>query len=86
MGGGVILLCRMWKIIGGGMCCSSGRRFYIFRKMPDFPFPENDCPLCKRWHQYLDITVEDIAKLDISILRKAIAIKKSIKGNNHDNK
>jgi hypothetical protein len=54
--------------------------------MPDFPFPENDCPLCKRWHQYLDITVEDIAKLDISILRKAIAIKKSIKGNNHDNK
>lgn len=44
-------------------------------KGPDWPFPESDCPICSK--EYRDITVEDVVKLPLSILRQAIAIKKS---------
>jgi len=49
---------------------------YVFPdKPPDFPFPQEDCPLCQK--EYRTLTVDDLVSLDISMLRKALAIKKS---------
>ena len=42
-------------------------------KDPDWPFLQDDCPICSK--EYCDLTVDDIAKY-LSILRKAIEILK----------
>lgn len=39
-------------------------------KEPDWPFLQNDCPVCIK--EYRGLTPEDIAKYSLSILRKAI--------------
>ena len=46
-------------------------------KNPEWPFQEDDCPICSK--EYRDITVEDVTKLPLSILRQAISIKKGLK-------
>jgi hypothetical protein len=61
-----------------GIFCADIERCSFPEKSPDFPFSQDDCPLCKRWHRHVNITVGDLIKLDISMLRKAIAIKKSV--------
>lgn len=54
-------------------------------KLPDWPFVENDCPVC--FGKILEpepITIEIISMLPLSMLREAIAIRKSKRLNNED--
>lgn len=41
------------------------------REAPDWPFPEDDCPVCENSQERE--TIEDISLLPLSLLRQAIA-------------
>lgn len=43
-------------------------------QLPDWPFPQNNCPLCS--NEYRDLTIDDLIKLPISMLRQAIIKKR----------
>ena len=48
-------------------------------KEPDFPFPQDDCPLCdNRYKEHKNLSSDELAEYyDIGSLRRALAIKKS---------
>lgn len=61
----------------GVTCVAINRDWKHPKKLPDWPFPEDDCPICFGKNMPVILTIEELSNYSLSELRQALVILKN---------